>query len=170
MVGGPVALCFVLARSETAGVRIQRVVAFPTGFEFEVVARFAPRGDVWDPMHGLAGLCGKPGAPSGEPSDEHLRLHIRFPDGSEANNLGPPMLEPSRSGPFLRPRAGRCDASMVEATLWVSPLPPAGQVTFICEWPMYGISPTPHAVDTHSIREAGARATHLWPVAGQDEV
>lgn len=81
MVGGPVALCFVLARSETAGVRIQRVVAFPTGFEFEVVARFAPRGDVWDPMHGLAGLCGKPGAPSGEPRTSTCASTSGFPTG-----------------------------------------------------------------------------------------
>lgn len=47
--------------------------------------------------------------------------------------------------------------------------PPPGQLTFICEWPMYRIPPSRHAVDAHAIREAASRAIHLWPSAGQDE-
>jgi len=146
-------------------VKLQHVIAFPNGFEFQVVAHFRNDGDlaIWDPMHGLAGLRGKPGAKHGELSDEHLRLRIEFADGSEGNNLGPPMRAPTGPGPFLQPGGGGASRSKIDATFWVWPLPQPGPLAFVCEWPKYGIPPTRHEVDSQLIREAARRAIQLWP-------
>ena len=166
MLGEPVAAGFLLARSSTAAVVVQHITAFPNGFEFQVVGHFVAAGDIWDPMHGLGGLRGRPGDRPGEVSEEHLRLYVRFSDGSEAHNLGPPMREPSGPGPFLQYGPGSAGGTVAETTFWLSPLPPAGPVIFACEWPKYRIPLTRHEFDRNLIREEGTRATELWPEEG----
>jgi hypothetical protein len=168
ILGEPVAAAFLLARSATAAVMVQHITAFPNGFEFQVVAHFVVAGDVWDPMHGLAGLHGRPGDRPGELSEEHLRLYVRFSDGSEANNLGPPVREPSGPGPFLQFGRGSAGGAVAETTFWLWPLPPAGPITFACEWPKYHIPLTRHEFDGKLIHDAGQRATELWPQAEGD--
>ncbi len=167
LLGEPVPLRVLLARSPTAAVQVQHFTAFPLGFEFQVVAHFAPAGPVWDPMHGLAGLRGRPH--TCELSDEHLRLRIEFADGSHADNLGPPMLERMGPAPALQPGSGGASESMAEVTFWVSPLPPPGPIILICEWPKYGIPPTRQEIDGALIVEAASRAVELWPEGDQRE-
>jgi hypothetical protein len=162
----------VLATSATAAVEIRNVVAFPTGWEFEVVAEYVVAGDVWDPMQGLAGLRGRPGDGEGQLPDEHLRLRVRFADQSEANNLGPPLRRPIDAAPFFQYGSGRCDyqraigeRARVETVVWVWPLPPPGPMLLLCEWPRYGIPLTRHEVDATLIRQAAQRAADSWPEA-----
>ena len=54
VIGEPVSIHFVLARSEEAAVQIQHLIAFPNGFEFQVVAHYRRSGQVWDTMQGFA--------------------------------------------------------------------------------------------------------------------
>ena len=167
ILGEPVPVCFILARSPTAVVRVQHMQAFTDGFEFQLVAHCRNiGGDGWDPMHGLAGLRRTPGAPSDVLSDDHLRLRLQFADGSNASNLGPPMMAPaerSPSGPFLRSVSGEGGGSMVRMVYWVWPLPPPGPVVFSCEWPSHEIALTSHQIDASDILDAATRATELWP-------
>ncbi|MEO6857687.1 MAG: Clp protease N-terminal domain-containing protein [Solirubrobacteraceae bacterium] len=161
--GEPVRVDFLLARSATAAVQVQHLTAYQSGFEFKVVAQYRSSGPVRDPMHGLGGLRGMPGDRSGEVSDDHIRLRVHFADGSEADNLGPPMQQPATSdGPYLMPREGGASQWRAHTTFWVWPLPPPGPLTFSCEWPAYGIPLTRHEIDANLIREAAERATPLW--------
>jgi hypothetical protein len=170
MLGEPVPVHFVLARSEEAVIEIQHLTAFPNGFEFEVVAHYRQPGPVWDPMHGLAGLRGRPGDRYGELSDEHLRLGIQFPDGSRATNVGPPMITPpGGAAPWLVTKGGSASPGIVHATFWVWPLPPAGPLLFVCEWPRYGVGLTHHELEGDQINRAGQRASVLWDDAAQDD-
>lgn len=162
-VGEPVSISFILARSDRAVIRIRHIVAFPNGFQFEAVATHEPSsGNIWDPMHGLAGLRSRPGDQYGRLSDEHLRLGIEFAGGGTATNAGPPKMQPT-STDARRPSwtyiEGGAATGLVHARFEVSPLPDPGPLAFYCEWPKYGIPLTRHRVEGAAIREAGSRAS-----------
>ena len=165
MMGTPVAIDLLLSRSATAAVRVQHLTAFPTGLEFEVVAHFRPTADTWDPMHGLAGLRGKPGDEYGELSDEHLRFGVEFADGRKATNVGPPMwsVAVGTEGPMLHPGAGGAGESMAHTTYWLWPLPPPGPLAFVCEWPKYRVPLTRQEIDGGLLLAAATQAIELWP-------
>jgi hypothetical protein len=168
MMGGAVTLDLLLARSATAAVRVRHVVVFPNGFEFEVIAQFRATGDVYDPMHGLAGLRGRPGDALGVLSDEHLRFGVQFADGRKATNVGPPLeyMSEGSSGPMLKSLSGGAGHSMAHASYWVWPLPPSGPLAFVCEWPKYGIQLSRQEIDSKLLRMAASHARELWPEEG----
>ncbi len=43
------------------------------------------------------------------------------------------------------------------------PLPPSGPVTFVCEWPAFGINESHSDIDAQFILDVAARATQLSP-------
>jgi hypothetical protein len=45
----------------------------------------------------------------------------------------------------------------------VWPLPPAGSLEFICQWPVYGIGETRIGIDGQLILDAARRSVQLWP-------
>jgi hypothetical protein len=47
---------------------------------------------------------------------------------------------------------------------WVWPLPPAGSLTVVCEWPAYGIALTRSEFDAGMLLDAAAQVEQLWPV------
>jgi hypothetical protein len=49
---------------------------------------------------------------------------------------------------------------------WVWPLPPAGPLEFICQWPVYGIGETRVGIDGQVILDAARRSVQLWPEDG----
>lgn len=49
------------------------------------------------------------------------------------------------------------------AARWVWPLPPAGPLEFICQWPVYGIGETRIGIDGQLILDAARRSVQLWP-------
>ena len=166
VLGEAIPINILLARSAKAAVKVQHITAFPNGFEFQVVAHCRIEGELWDPMHGLAGFRGRPGMSGGETDDEILRFGIQFSDGSKATSLGPPMVGPtdkSHEGPMLMHSGGSSGGSVAEQTFWAWPLPPLGPLAFVCEWPKYDIPLTRHEIDANLIREAAKRATELWP-------
>jgi hypothetical protein len=166
VLGEAVPINFVLARTPKAAVTVQHITAYPSGFEFEVVAAARPEGEIWDPMHGLAGFRGRPGQRGGEMGDEILRFGIQYSDGSKATNLGPPMIGPQdkrRKGPILQHQGGSGGGTIATQRYWAWPMPPSGTLAFVCEWPKYGVPLTRHEIDADLIREAAKRATELWP-------
>ena len=49
---------------------------------------------------------------------------------------------------------------------WVWPLPPAGPLEFICQWPVYGIGETRVGIDGQVILDAARLSVQLWPEDG----
>ena len=170
VLGEAVPINFVLARTPRAAVTVQHITAYPSGFEFEVGVAARLEGEIWDPMHGLAGFRGRPGQRGGEMADEILRFSIQYADGSKATSLGPPMIGPQdqqQKGPILQHQEGGGGGGTVATQrFWAWPLPPPGPLAFVCEWPKYAISLTRHEIDADVIREAAKRAIELWPEGG----
>ena len=165
VLGEPVPLTLLLGRSEVAAVQLQHLTAYRTGFEFQIVAHYRTIVDTWDPMHGLAGLRRRPGATGDRLDDDHLRLRLRFSDGSEVDNLGPPMMPTAERprGPLLRYLFGEGGGVMASIVYWIWPLPPPGPLVVSCEWPQAAIPVTERQVDADLIRAASLRAIELWP-------
>ena len=155
---------FILGRSDDAAVAVANVGAHRTGFEFSLITavrlldqaerRFHPR-----MIH--RGLV------DGELSPEFLRLELRFADGSmvtSANEYpGPRDME--LPGPVLQMTGGHGADRHYRAGYWVSPLPPEGTLTFVCEWPAFGIAECRVDIDPPPILEAAGRSLALWPDA-----
>jgi hypothetical protein len=51
-------------------------------------------------------------------------------------------------------------------THWVWPLPPAGPLVFVCEWPATGIPLTRNELDAQAILDAAARAEVIFSDEG----
>ena len=46
---------------------------------------------------------------------------------------------------------------------WTWPLPPAGPLELVCEWPAFGIAESRAVIDAQIILGAAARSIQLWP-------
>ncbi|KHD75281.1 hypothetical protein MB27_23755 [Actinoplanes utahensis] len=158
-IGGAVAGSFLLARSETAAVGLSGLVAYPNGFEFTVVAVLRDEdraGRVFD--HVFNRFRGD------EPlTPQFLRLGIRFADGGVVTNLsGTPPWDRGADAPMLIGQSGGGGGRRYDMQHWVHPLPPPGPVTFVIEWPAYGITETRATLDGTLIRTAATQAISLW--------
>ncbi|HJQ73889.1 MAG TPA: hypothetical protein VJ814_03310, partial [Gaiellaceae bacterium] len=103
---------------------------------------------------------------------EVLRLGVQFSDGRKATNVDGRMPfgmpgEPDEppEGPVLFPRGGGGGDGRWQQGFWVWPLPPAGPLAFVCEWPAAGIPETRNEIDAALVRDAAADAAVLWPDA-----
>jgi hypothetical protein len=140
----------VLARTEAVAVAVIGVWAFRAGFEFWMSARF---------HHGLP-------PPSGATAP-HQSAHIglQFADGRKAANFGRgPALAPGTEPGVVLMTAGLGGGLRHRSwSYWVWPLPPAGPVTFVCEWAAAGIAEARADLDAQRILDAAARSVPLWP-------
>ncbi len=147
MIPGLVPVALLVARSDTHAVMIDNLLAYPTGFDFDLAVRRRP------------GHSRHPGHRWGH----DLRLEVRFADGRSADNdpdrwprssgdqpPDPPWLYQSTSGP---------DGGHV----WLWGLPPPGSLTFTSQWPTEQIPPSETELDAGLILDAAARAQTLWP-------
>ena len=57
-------------------------------------------------------------------------------------------------------------APRVYRNWWAWPLPPAGPIEFVCEWPVFGVPETRATLDAQLILDAAGRSTQLWPEDG----
>lgn len=156
--GGPVPQRLVLVHTESALVFVDHLLAFPTGLEFTtVVARRQAPDDIadpfgWDSRHGVTPV----------PPPEILRLGIVFSDGEVASNLlDRPRGDGTPRGPVLRSLSGYGGRGRSERRWWLWPLPPAGPVRFVVEWPAERVTETSAEVDGDQILAAAAKALVL---------
>jgi len=147
----------VLVGNDEVVVFISGVRAFSNGVEFslEVRARHVStdeRGDVFG-LHGHAG----PGDP--------LLLGIELSDGRRCTNVDPLDLDDSDPSerPMLTPGGGSSTARSADFTLFLSPLPPPGDLRVVCAWPKRGLAETITVLSADDILEAARRARVLWP-------
>jgi hypothetical protein len=159
MLPGTVPLELVLAHTDAVAVCVSGLAAYPTGFEFDLRILGAPdAGDVdpylFEPPH--------PGRRrSGDIPPEMLRFGIQFADGSKVTNLGGNGFifagDPPDS-PVLIERGGGGGGLEWRQSMWVWPLPEAGEMSFVCQWPAAAIPLTRRAVETAPIRQAAMRS------------
>jgi hypothetical protein len=171
VLGGPVAVNFLLAQSDIGAVKIQHLTAFPTGFEFQVVAYavFTDEVDVFDPMFGMSGRRLHPEKTEQELSDELVALSVVYSDGIRFSTW--PAAAGQAAAPSMSLHAGSGGARRSEdgtlwtadSTFWVAPLPTPGEVTFICSWAKYRIADARYVIDAEVIIDAAARAIPILP-------
>jgi hypothetical protein len=103
-----------------------------------------------------------------EDAEGILRFGVLFADGRRATSLdhlawndGAPRNPPA-DYPVLSPASGSGWAGHTELQVNVFPLPPAGSLTLIVEWPAEGIAETRTEFDGAEIHAAAGRATRIW--------
>jgi hypothetical protein len=161
--GGTVAREFVLARAADVVVAVSGLTGYPNGFSFTVTVALRTE----DRRGRLSRLAFHRDLTEDEAlPPEFLRLGLVFADGSAASNIdgGPDaswLAEPV--GPLLLPLNGGGGGRRHDMSYWVWPLPPSGPLTFVCEWPRFGIRESRADVDGALIHDAARRAVPLWP-------
>jgi hypothetical protein len=171
---GVVALELVLAQTAKVAVCVTRLGVYPSGFEIDLVTMAgAEDDDALDPKLFLrpwmrdqlaAGYAGLPA--------EMLRFGVEFADGTKATNTAArfslggrgtqPDLHNEPDGPVLHAGGGGGAGGNWRQSMWVWPLPPAGSLTFVCEWPAADIPLTRHEIDAQLILDAAARARVIF--------
>jgi len=166
-VAGVVPVELVVARSAQAAVVVSRVAAFPDGFELIVNSyvhrsvKRRRRPDLRHPMmwHGM----GEPGEPL---PDELLRFGVAWPDGGRATNIddwGRSWPDATEAAHGLESYGGGGSDREYSQEYWAWPLPGAGPVGFVVEWPAFGISETRATIDGDQFVDAAARSRPIWP-------
>ncbi|HVM06821.1 MAG TPA: hypothetical protein VM345_00025 [Acidimicrobiales bacterium] len=172
VLGAVVPVNFVLARTEEVAVAVWGITVFNDGFEFSVAClaktrqRHRLRMHQFELMHQVRA--------GGAIPDEFLRFGISCADDTTVTNLRPGFdwgthtadgdhTSPSAAQRVLMPGGGGGSDRQWTQTYWCWPLPPPGPVTFVCEWPAFGIGETRHEIDSGPIREAASRSTPIWP-------
>jgi hypothetical protein len=175
VLGAAVPLRLMLVRTDELVIAIIEATAYPNGFEFKLVVRSKQRPS--DPYESPFDL-GHPAmwrhhgrmTETGELPPELFRFGIEFADGSKATTLGGhPFGEDAErepKGPVLIERGGGGGNGNWDQSYWVWPLPPAGPLAFVCEWPAKGISLTRHEIDAKVIRTTAEQTEVLWEDPG----
>lgn len=126
-----------LGRTEQVAVGITGMSAYAAGFEIFVTARIRSDGDPGDRM---------PETPPGlAAARRSFRFGLQLSDGGKVlGQLGGrrPDQESEPAGPILRSFMGGGGPRSFFSRWWAWPLPPAGPMEFVCEWPTYGIAET----------------------------
>ncbi|MFY1655233.1 hypothetical protein ACN27J_30675 [Solwaraspora sp. WMMB762] len=172
VLGGVVAGQLLLARSDQAAVILTSVLAYPTGFEFDISAVLRvpepPAVDpttATDPARPPAGASGPPRPRIPIDGVGGLQVMVRFADGTVLSSLhrGASPADRQPAGPLLSPVVASTDQQRHDARFWVWPLPPDGPVTVECAWPARDIPHSRVEVSGELIRQAAAGAVELWP-------
>jgi hypothetical protein len=155
--GIPVAFAEVLARSEEVAVLVGGIVAFPAGFSLSLIllSRLNPSRQPFAPF-----VHRHPAMPE---EDGPFRFGIGFANGTKVfAERGSWPLAP-QSGYTLRPQGGGGGGRSWRQGFFIQPLPPAGPLHLVCEWPSYNIPESRLELDATIILEAAERAKPVWP-------
>jgi hypothetical protein len=168
---GVVPLALILGRSATAVVLLTGISAFPVGVAMTLGVR------VRGPLNGRDLNEEVFDGPYRHPMDAdwlagRLKWGWEFSDGRRATNVDPPAWgeggdhwsdaswRPDR--PVLNGQGGGGSRRSVDRDYWLWPLPPAGRLRVVCQWPDQGIEATIHDLDAGPFRDAATRAQPLW--------
>jgi hypothetical protein len=148
----------LLARTDQVAVALTGLSAYSTGSEIFLTARIRPSADHPE-QH-------TPGGPRDlAASRRSFRFGLQFSDGSKA--AGSPGSRPDHdaepTGPILYPFAGGGGPHSFVSRWWTWPLPPAGPLEFVCEWPAFDIAESRVAIDAQVILAAARLSVRLWP-------
>jgi hypothetical protein len=163
MLPGQVAARAVLFHTADAVLVFDHFDVYRHGIRFRIELQLRERNEQvedwpWEPFEALRRARG------GGLPDELLRLGVVFSDGSRWSNIDARTagIEPA-SGPTLEFLDGGGSEIDWNANAWLAPIPPAGPLTFIAEWPLYGIAETQVTIDAAELTQAADRVEDLWP-------
>jgi len=148
-----------LARTDQVAVAVTGLSAFSAGIEIFLTARIRPSAE--HPEEHL------PGGPRDlAASRRSFRFGLQFSNGGKAAG-GPGGGRPDRdsepAGPVLYPFAGGGGPHSFISRWWTWPLPPAGPLEFVCEWPTFGVAESRASIDAQLVLDAARRSIRLWP-------
>jgi hypothetical protein len=176
VLGAAVPLRLVLVRTSEVAIAVTDASAYPTGLSLTLSLRLreAIRDPRFDPIgHQLMGELRGHGQTGGssELPPELFRFGVQYADGRKATTVGNPFsADAEPQGPILLPGSGGGGAREWDQSYWLWPLPPAGPLAFVCEWPVHDVALTRAEIDASLILEAAARAETLWDeTPSQDE-
>jgi hypothetical protein len=167
---GIVGMEAVVARNARAAVFLGSLAVYPDGVELDV--RVLTADDSLTPMLSPIMLRHRRFAGTPEAAAEEIfRFGVEFSDSRKAINGGQLKTNvadrSSRGGepegPVLLGRGGRGGGSEWRRAFWLWPLPPAGPLSFVCEWPAAGIPVSRVEIDGQVVVDAAARATVVFP-------
>jgi hypothetical protein len=172
VVGTPLAVRVILARTADIAVAVTNASVFATGMTLtlsvrartmsEELHRMAMSGG---PFHHRPHRAGR--TDGNEIPTEVLRFGLQFADGRKATSVGGghwgSHAEPTPLAPALIPMGGTGRDRSWETSYWLWPLPPPGPLALVVEWPAAGIPLTRTEIDTSPIVAAAAEAEELWP-------
>lgn len=157
-IGGWVPWRLVLLRADEVLVVASEVEAFPDGVHLSIQIRVHPT--LWERLpNGHPGLMGFG-------SNDGILFGVGYADGRKAI-LGrghPTSIDEDPPGPLLMPRGGGGGTAEWRMGVWLWPLPPPGDLTFVTAWPSQGISETSVTVDASELNAAASQAEHLWDI------
>jgi hypothetical protein len=157
----PVAVRLMLARSQQAAIAIIGLWSFTEGFEFLVNVQLREAIGGTSPVSYLSAVDDdEPGDEARD--DEFLRLGIQFSTGEKTANTQPRTRISESAGPIMRTRIAGGSALTRDRKYWVSPLPPAGPLAFVCEWPVLDIPESRTEIDARLLLDAASESIHLW--------
>jgi hypothetical protein len=145
-----------VGRTDRIAVAVTGLSAFAEGFEVFVTARVRPAGMAGD----------REAMPDRGAARRSFRFGLLLSDGSkvigEHGGRGP-AHDPEPPGPVLRAFMSGAGPRSHFSRWWAWPLPPAGPLEFVCEWPAFGVAETRAVIDAQLILDAAGRSTRLWP-------
>jgi hypothetical protein len=160
----------VLSRSETATLSIAYLDAYPEGVEVKIEARTTVAyHDLGRETDSHPDVFGRHWPMVGERRDslppQLLRVGVQFADGRRATNVS--GHDRPVDGPVMWPLSGGGGGSTSESHFdqgyWISPLPPPGLMSVVCEWPAVGIPLVRHEVDARLILDGADRSRGIFP-------
>jgi hypothetical protein len=162
-VGEVVPLRLKLSWTSHTVIIVDRFLAFTTGISFHL-SIWVPLSDEMD-VRGL-GLLDAPvewrvAARRGEVPDQLLQFGVEFSDGTRRYGHHGGLLADHGLGPLLDMDGGSYGATSSDTRWVIAPLPPAGPMTFLCAWPIRGVSPVRASIDTNVFLTAASRAEPL---------
>jgi len=159
---GVVPVELLIACTDETAVAVIGIRAYPTGFGFTLsvrLRRLSARQQ--DPNLFDVAFEGDQIAAA------FLRFGVQFADGAKATNL--PRYDVHRcddaepTAPVLTAHGGGGGGLAWDIDQWVWPLPPAGPLAFVCEWPARQIDESRVELDARLVLQAAERAATLWP-------
>jgi hypothetical protein len=159
VLGRPVPVSTVLARTPSFVVAVDRVTAYSTGLELELTVRTRD-----EPVHGSFDRIQRRvwGGTSAFPG-ESLRVGVVFADGRRAmtENFGGRGGGPVGDVTLL-PMGGGGSQARFDQRFWVAPLPPPGPLGVVVEWESRDLPETRIDLDGSAIVAAAEGAETLW--------
>lgn len=155
-----VGLDVVLVRTDEVAVFISSLRAYRTGVDFTLEIRVR-NADVEGHAHDLlASLYGDHGG-------DNLLFGVEFSDGRSCALPGHGHHQRDAgdedTAPQLWTGGGSGGTRSADMDLFLSPLPPAGELRFVCAWPCRGIPETTTVIPAEQIQHAATHAKELWP-------
>ncbi|WP_258724080.1 hypothetical protein [Cellulomonas sp. NS3] len=158
-VPAPVAVHAVLARTEDVAVALVGGHVYSTGVELDLAVRRRRDDPAALDLFSLVEGHGHRHRANAAPG--RLLLGVELADGSVATNAGP---EPDRDdAPRLGDRGGRGGGRSVDKKLWLTPVPPDGDVVVVCACEALGVPETRTVIPAAVLAGARDRVVTLWP-------